>query len=337
MPCSVIRPKRRRDVRRGCAVLAAGAVIAAGVVAFPGVALAAESVSAHVVTAHPTVGQPLEIDGQVSGGSSSTSTITVTRDDSTGQNQSVGMPVMTNPDGTFSVQDTPPARGSVTYHVSADGGAATVDVPTTVAGKTADLTITVTPARAEAESSVHVVAHLASATSNRTVTLFLRPYNGSRTQLDSGAVDANGDLAADHAVHRRTTFIADFAGDSAYAPAHATTTVRVRPVLDQALKGWYRSSGATKLYRSKSNPSLAVHMLPEHKGNCLYFRAQHRSHGKWVRSAVSGCVKTDGTGRAIGVLTGDHIVGVPYRLRAEWHGTKALARRNGAWLNLEFR
>ena len=314
----------------------AAVCVAVGFTASPSLA-ADESVSAHVATAHPTVGQPLEIDGQVTGASSSSSTVTVTRDDSAGQNQPVGMPVMTNPDGTFSVTDNPPARGNVTYHVSADADAATTDVTTTVAGKSPELTIHATPSPGTAGSSEHVTAHIGAATTNRDVTLYFRPYQGSRQQFDQGPVDANGDRAAEHVVHRRTTFIVVFAGDSAYAPATVSTTVAVRAVLDEQLKGWFRSSGGTKLYRHKHNPSLAVHMLPEHKGDCLYFRAQHRSHGEWVRSAVSTCVKTDSTGRAIGVLTGDHIVGVPYRLRAEWHGTKAVASRKGAWMHLEFR
>lgn len=317
--------------------LVAVAIAAVGIVAVPGVAFAAETVTAHVKTANPTVGQPLEIDGQVSGASSSPSTVTVTRDDSAGQDQPVGMPVMTSADGSFTVTDNPPVRGSVTYHVSADADAAATDVTTTVAGKSPGLTIHVTPAPGVAESSEHVTAHLGAATTNRDVTLYFRPYQGSRQQFDQGSVDANGQRVADHVVHRRTTFIVVFAGDSAYAPATAQTTVSVRPVLDEQLKGWYSTSGGARLYHHKHNPSLAVHMLPEHKGSCLYFRAQHRRHGNWVKSAVSSCVKTDSTGRAIGVLTGDHIVGVRYRLRAEWHGTTALRQANGQWLYLEFR
>jgi len=341
MPFSAIRRKRRPDVRRASAfraavVAGAGACLAAIALAVPASAVA-ESMTAHVVTAHPTVGQDLEIDGQVTGGSSSSSTVTVTRDDSVGQDQPVGMPVMTNPDGTFTVTDQPPARGSVTYHLDADAGAATADVSTTVAGKQADLTIHVSPAPADVQSTVHVVAHLGSATTNRDLTLYAMPYGGSRQQFDSGPVDANGDRKADRLVHRRTTFTVVFAGDSAYAPATVHTKLHVRGVLEETLKGWFRSSGGTKIYHHTDNPALAVHLLPEHKGSCLYFRAQHRSHGKWVRSAVSTCVRTDGTGRAIGVLKGVHIVGVLYRLRAEWNGTKAVDGRKGAWMHLEFR
>ena len=341
MHCSVTRAKRQPDMSRASALRAiavcgVGACLAAVAVAVPAAAVA-ESVTAHVTTAHPTVGQDLVIDGQVSGASSSSSTVTVTRDDSAGQSQPVGMgPVMTNPDGTFSVTDQPPVRGNVTYHVDADAGAATTDVSTTVAGKTADLSIRVSPAPADVDRTVHVVAHLGGP-ANGQLTLYAAPYGGSRHEFDSGPVDANGNRSADRAVHRRTTFSVVFPGDSTYAPAKAKTTLHVRGILDEALKGYFRSSGGSKLYHRNDNPNLAVHLRPEHKGSCLYFRAQHRAHGKWVRSAVSTCVRTDSSGRAIGVLTGDHIVGVPYRLRAEWHGTKSVDGRKGVWMHLEFR
>jgi hypothetical protein len=309
------------------------AATAGAIIAFPGVALADESVTAHLSSSNPTVGQQLTIDGDVSGSTTAESMITATREDSTGTN---AIPGTTTMQGHFQLQDTPPARGQVIYHVTADGSA-TADVTVQVAGKPTDLSIHVRPSPASAEQSVHVTAHLDSPTTNRDVTLYLRSYKGSKTQFDQGAVDANGDRTADHVVHRRTTFIATFAGDSVYEPATARVTLRVRAVLDEALKGYFRTSGGARIYHRDDNPVLAVHMLPERKGACLYFRAQHKSHGDWVKSAVSSCVHTDSTGRAIGVLQGHHIAGVAYRLRAEWHGTKAIARRSGAWMRLEFR
>jgi hypothetical protein len=313
----------------------AGLIAAAvgAVIAFPGVALADESVTAHLSSSDPTVGQQLTIDGEVTGSTVAESMITATREDSTGTNP---IPGATTMQGHFQLDDTPPARGRVIYHLTADGSA-TTDVTVQVAGKPTDLSIHVRPSPAGAERTVHVTAHLDSATTDRGVTLFLRPYDRSKKQFDQGTVDANGDRSADHVVHRRTTFIATFAGDSAYAPAAARVTLRVRAVLDEQLKGYFRSSGSARVYHRDDNPVLAVHMLPERKGSCLFFRAQHKRHGDWVRSAVSSCVHTDSTGRAIGVLQGRHITGVAYRLRAEWHGTKSLARRAGAWMRLKFR
>ena len=307
---------------------------ATAVVAVPGVAFAAETVTAHLSSTNPTVGQQLTIDGDVSGASTTESMITATRTDSTG---TTAIPGTTTTQDHFQLQDTPPARGQVTYHITADGSAST-DVTVQVAGEKPDLTIHVSPAPADVQSTVHVVAHLGSATTNRDLTLYATPYGGSRQEFDSGPVDANGDRTADRVVRRRTTFTVVFAGDSAYAPATARTKLHVRGVVGETLRGWFRSSGGTKIYHRTDNPVLAVHLLPEHKGECIYFRAQHKSHGEWVRSAVSSCVPTDATGRAIGVLKGPgHIAGVPYRLRAEWRGTKAVDGRIGAWMHLEFR
>jgi len=337
MRCSAIRMRQPPEMTGRYGVAAAVAIATAGVMALPTVAFAAETMSAQVTTTNPTVGQQLTIEGDVTGASMYPVTVVATREDSTGVTT---MPVDSEPtdaQGHFTLHDTPPARGRVTYHLSADTGAATTDVTTTVAGKPTDLSMHVRPSPASAEQSVHVTAHLDSPTTNRDVTLYLRPYKGSKTQFDQGAVDANGDRTADHVVHRRTTFIATFAGDSVYEPATARVTLRVRAVLDEALKGYFRTSGGARIYHRDDNPVLAVHMTPERKGACLYFRAQHKSHGDWVKSAVSSCVHTDSTGRAIGVLQGHHIAGVAYRLRAEWHGTKAIARRSGAWMRLEFR
>jgi hypothetical protein len=328
-------------VRARSALVGAVAAVAAAVLALPAAA-AAESMSAHVTTDHPVVDQELDIAGQVTGAASYPVTVTTTRDDSTGTATPVGTPVMTDDQGNFSVRDTPPARGHVTYHLSADGGAATADVTTTVAGKRADLTLRASPSMADADSSVHVVAHLDSPTTNRNVTIYARPYQGSKQQIDSGPVDAKGDRSTNRRIERRTTFIAVFAGDDTYTPARATAVVQARAVIDEHLKGGYATSHGRRLYHENDNPVIRVNMLPERKYHCIRFRAQHRHRGHWVGSAVSDCHngdgETDGAGRVIGTFYGpDHIVGVPYRLRAEWRGTKAVRGRHGEWQRLEFR
>jgi len=341
MRCSVTRLRQLPDMTLSSVRRAGAAVVAAATLAGIGFALPAlaadESISAQVTTTNPMVGKELTIEGDVTGAPMYPVQVVATREDSTGVTP---MPVDSQPtdmNGHFMLHDTPPARGSVTYHLSADTGAATKDVTTDVAGKPADLSINVRPSPANAESSVQVTAHLGAATTNREVTIYAKPYQRSRVQIDRGPVDADGDRTTDRTVRRRTTFSAVFAGDSAYEPATVRMRLKVRAVLDQELRGGFRTVGDTRLYHQDDNPAVAVHMLPERKGACLHFRAQHKEHGEWVRSAVSACVHTDSTGRAIGVLTGDHIVGHPYRLRAEWNGTKAVAKRTGRWLHLEFR
>jgi hypothetical protein len=327
-------------LRRPRAVIVAGlaTVLLGGTAAMASVAT--ESMTAHVTTAHPTVGQPLNIAGQVAGAASYPVTVTATRDDSTGSATPVGTPVMSDSQGNFTIEDNPPARGQVTYHLSADAGAATADVQTQVAGKPTDLSITAKPGTADANTSVHVTAHLGSPTTDRTVSLYAQPYQQSRQQFDSGPVDASGNRAADHAVQRRTTFVATFAGDSAYAPASAVVTVHARAVIDSHLQGGSGTKGGYRLYSRNANVNVFIHLQPEYKGACIVMRAQRKSGGSWHSAAVSNCrkdvIRTNAGGEVIAQLQPPHVAGVPYRLRAEFRGGNGVSARNGDWLYLRF-
>jgi hypothetical protein len=183
---------------------------------------------------------------------------------------------------------------------------------------------------------VRVTAHLGASTANRAVTIYAKPYRRHRRQLDSGTVDLNGNRSVTDRVYRRTTFSVHFTGDDAYAPATATRVVRVRAILREHLQGGYASSGGFRLYHPGSNPSVFVHMVPGQSRRCLYFRAQHYYSHSWHTSAVSPCLRTNAHGELIGVLTGNHVVGEPYRVRAEWRGNRALLARDGSWLKLKF-
>jgi hypothetical protein len=330
----------RTNVRRHRVAIACGvvAVLFGGTDALA--STATEAITAHVTTAHPTVGQPLDIAGQVTGASMAMSTVTVTRDDSTGTATPVGAPVTTDDQGNFTVEDMPPARGNVIYHLSADGGAATTDVQVQVAGKPTDLSITAKPETADANSAVHVTAHLGSATTNRTVTLYAKPYQRTRQQFASGPVDANGDFEADHVVQRRTTFVASFAGDSAYAPASAVVTIQARAVVNARLQGGHGNRNGYRLYHANSNVNVFIHLLPEQNGACVVMRAQRKLNGSWHSTSVSNCtdqaIRTNSDGEVIAQMQKPHIVGVPYRLRAEYHGGDGVTRSNGDWLYLRF-
>jgi hypothetical protein len=138
-------------------------------------------------------------------------------------------------------------------------------------------------------------------------------------------------------VHRRTTFIAIFRGDDAFRPVTSSRLVHVRALVGESLHRSYRRSGDVRLYHEGVNPALVARLQPALRHACIYFRAQRHYAGGWHTTAVSHCVRTDGRGLALGVLRGDHVVGEPYRLRAEWRGTRAVEARHGAWLKLRFR
>lgn len=295
-----------------------------------------ETITASVTTDNPTVDQPLTIEGTVSGATTYPVTVTATREDSTGIAPVMDSP-MTDAQGHFTLTDSPPARGQVTYHLSADNGAATTDVPVQVAGLSPRLSIRSEPALGTFGHNVQVTAHLGADTTDRSVTIYARPYRRDRRQIDQGAVDGNGDRTTTFTLNRRTTFIAIFSGDEKYDADRVTDVSRARAVIRERLRGGYDTAGGYRLYHPGANPRLVVHMLPERDGSCLYLRAQYRRDGAWVNRSVSTCVHTDADGRVKADLTGDHVVGRPYRLRAEWRGNRAIARRNGTWMHLEFR
>jgi hypothetical protein len=160
-------------------------------------------------------------------------------------------------------------------------------------------------------------------------------------QFDSGPVDAQGDRSADHQVQRRTTFIAAFAGDSTYAPARATVGVAVRAVIDERLRGGYATRHGVRLYHPGADVNIFLHMRPGAKGTCLIMRAQRHFSGAWHNVAVSNChdqpIRTNSQGEVIAQLQHPHVVGDPYRIRAEYRGSTAAGAGRGAWLHLEFR
>lgn len=138
-------------------------------------------------------------------------------------------------DGSFTVADTPPDAGAVTYTVSYAGDASHAPAGAAasfeVARTATDLTVTTDAALYPYRAAATVTVHLGATYDDRTVTLHATPYGGAPTLVASGTVDADGNLTATYRVTRRTTFTASFDGDAGYAPATATRTVRTAPHL----------------------------------------------------------------------------------------------------------
>jgi len=181
-----------------------------------------------------------------------------------------------------------------------------------------------------------VTAHLGQTLNSRKVAIYMTPYGGSKVLLKNADVDANGNLRVSHRVYKRTTFSARFVGDFLYAPAHASTVAQVHGLVTEALAGSYGTSGAYHLYHLTSNPVLRARLYPNLDDVCLYFRAQRYSSGAWHTVATSSCVRTNSLGKAAGALTGNHLTGNPYRLRAEWRGNSIALAFNGPWMRLKF-
>ncbi|MDQ1695352.1 MAG: hypothetical protein QOJ03_705 [Frankiaceae bacterium] len=315
----------RRIVAASC-VLVAGLGVQ-GLAA--GQALAGATVTI-AVSANPQVGKALTVSGDVSG-VQGTTTVTLQRDHSPEMKAT-----STDVNGHYEFTDTPDTRGAVTYTVTVEGVGSSAMQTVQVAGKPPGMSLAVDKSVVTTGHSVHVTAHLGGPAGGR-VTIYAKPYRRDRRQLASGNVGPNGNLATNATLGRRTTLIAHFNGDQAYAPATVQRVVRVRALITENLRREYGHASGFALYRVDVNPAVLARLRPARKGRCLHFRAQRHYGGGWHTSAVSGCVRTDAHGLALGVLTGDHVLGQRYRLRAEWRGNKALLAHNGAWLKLEFR
>ena len=338
MRCSETPRGRWPDVRRGVIALLATVGAVVGFAAPPAQAEVAVTVAVSTADGSPPrVDQPVTVSGQVTG---TTGPVTVTlerREPGDSAPTQVGMPQDTQPDGSFSFTDQPDKRGAVTYTVtvqpSGPSGSATADV----AGLDPHLRLTASTAVVRSGHRVHLTAHLDPATTVRQVTVHAKPYHQDRVTVGTGDTDATtGEFSTRHTVDRRTRFVVTFAGDDRYDPAVDRLVVRARAALDERLRGGYGEAHGFRLYHPSSNPSVTVHLHPVHDRACVFFRAQRRDDGRWHNTAVSDCVHTDADGLARGILTGDHIVGRPYRLRAETHRTTMALAGRGQWLKIRF-
>jgi hypothetical protein len=317
------------------AVLACAAFVSGGFAVVAPEAMAAESISVSVTPSSPVVDDMITVNATVSG--AMPTSLTAYRTDRNGK-QAMFTLAPTGTSGDYSGTDPLPAVwGTMTYVVSDDVNQVTGKASVYVTRHPTSLTITRARKVVSAGWQAHVTAHLGTTDTNRTVTIYARPYKRDRTEIRSGAVDpTTGKLSASYTMERRTRFIAHFTGDLKYRPATVSVVVLARAVVREHLRGGYATDGAYRLFHVTDNPVLAVHLIPELDGVCLRFRAERYYNGSWHLDAV-GCVRTDPNGRAIGVLTGDHHLNSPYRVRARWPGTYALLAKSGAWQRLEFR
>jgi hypothetical protein len=315
------------------ALLGCAAFVTTGFVVTAPEAAAAESISVTITPSAPEVDATPVVHVTVSGAPMQP-TLSGMRTDPDGQHPFTLTPTSTP--GEYTGQDTPVVWGKATYVVTDTVNNVSGQMSVYVRRHLPSLTIKRQRGVVSAGHLAHVTAHLGTTDTNRKVTIYARPYQRDRTQIQSGDVDAmTGNLSASYTMMRRTRFIAHFGGDAKYRPASVYVVVLARAVIHEYLRGGYATENGYRLYHVTTNPVLAVHMLPELDGVCLQFRAERYYSGSWHKVAV-GCVRTDSSGRAIGVLTGDHHYD-PYRVRARWRGTFAVLAKTGTWQRLKFR
>jgi Big-like domain-containing protein len=148
-------------------------------------------------------------------------------------------------------------------------------------------------------NSVTLKAHVTSATSG-SVRLYAQPYGGTKDLLKTGVVNTSGNASFTVKPASKTTYTAEFVEDDEHASSSSPNrTVNVRSRTTATLTGFYRTSGAYRLYRLGKKAYVRGTVAPNHAGRSLKFVAQRYWAGAW-RTTVTGTypIEVDGSSYA---------------------------------------
>ncbi|BCJ43456.1 hypothetical protein GCM10010168_42340 [Actinoplanes ianthinogenes] len=249
-------------------------------------------------------------------------TVSVTRID---LEHPTGLALGTRPvgsDGSFSVTDTPPAGGTVTYRVAYAG-----DKTHTAAAATKAIAVSrVTPALTLTNGgkvyaygqTVSFTAHLGATYKNRTVEIWADPAGAdqARVLVKRGTVNSSGNLTASVRLTRDTTLSAVFTGDARYAPRTVTATVGTKVNLSLKVSGYYKTAKiGSKKYRyfHVKNDARFYTSMTGGATRKVYISVQLYTKGKWKTLDSGYFAANDGL-----YLNGAKLIGAKLRVRTAY-------------------
>jgi hypothetical protein len=233
------------------------------------------------------------------------------------------------------------------YTLRASGLGLTPDVsdPFNIKGPTT-VTLSVGTHLVAVGQTVHVVAHLNNCLDGCALTIYQTPYGGSKTQIASGHVDANKNLATLATMNKNSTFVAAFAGDSRWLPANSNIEkvnahVLIRDYLEQGgPHGYFDTQNGYRLFHYHSAcaqdglgcPLFHGDVTPPIEGAHLSFTLQAYSGGRWQTLATTiATVGSDGVASVIWRYLDGTVRGVPLRTRSWFKGNNTYAAFTGEW------
>jgi WD40 repeat protein len=237
------------------------------------------------------------------------------------------------------------ADGTRLYAVSegASGNAAVLRVLPAVTLPKGAVSVKTSASTIAAGHALTVTAHLGTASSNRTVSIYRKPVNGKQVLVKKGTVGPAGNLAATVRPTANATYTAVWGGDT----THAQTTspgrsVKVRLVVHAAAKGGYRTAAGVRLYhytaacggaRHTGCPTFAVSTTPALPKHVTGVVVQARIGGIW-RKVLSGSQRVGANGKLLLVIfyNGRGVVGVPQRIRFTFAKDAAHLGNTSAWV-----
>jgi hypothetical protein len=177
-----------------------------------------------------------------------------------------------------------------------------------------------------------VTARVSNDSPLRTLAVYATPYGKRKVLIVQKAVDSNGVLRFPVRLDRRTSFSVLFDGGDQFRDKRDSTTVTVAAATASKMFGKFHRDGAYAVYGPRHPAIMATAVAPNHRGDCLQFRAQFKVNGQWGYDSVVRCGRLSRKSVAGVKLAYDRrLVGIPFRFRAEWLGDKENTAVNGEW------
>lgn len=297
------------------------------------------------------LGSTLRLTGALhlpDGASPSGETVTITATMPSGSTRAIGQ-ATANGNGNWGIT-TPSLKpgGRWVFHAAYAGGAysaSSASVGLRIGNPEPSLTVSARASTVSYGGADVVTVHLAKWHSSRTVTLYRSMDGSAPVKVAGGAVSSGGTRSFTVHPSRRTVYTARWAGDDTYLPkVSAGKVVLVRARLSVTQSGFYRSSGAVRLYHYRSGcwtsnalcPHFTGHLLPQMDGRPVRFTLQKLVSGRW-ETALAGTATT-GAGGLSGVIyryTGTGLIGHVMRVHATWAGNSDYLAATSPWVELE--
>ena len=252
--------------------------------------------------------------------------------------------VVTGADGGFTIRDTPPNGGDVTYKVAYAGTATRADnwqtITVTVPRASRTLELSTDQSTYDYGQTAHVTVSLTTTPTTeaqRTVQVYAHQAEGYRRLIFSGEVPAAG-LTLQPVMKSNTEFSAEIGEDGRALAASSSVPVLTRIGLTTTAKYWYDTVRGYKIYHPRRNPSFVVAARPKNGfGGCVHMRLQRRYASGWRTMFRTECLPLSSVGReAYWTLTGRQATNTPYRVRPTSSGYPVNAPGNGAWVYFKF-
>ena len=216
-------------------------------------------------------------------------------------------------------------------------------MPTVVLPKGA-VTIKTSAATLVDGKAATLTAHLGTASTNRTVSIYRRPVGGTRTLVKTAVVNASGNLSISVKPTANVAYTAVWGGDATHASTTSTAAnVKVRLVMHGLTQGGYATSAGARLYHYNTAcpkkahtgcPRFTAYASPLLAGRNVSFVVQGRSgSGAW-KHILSGSLKT-GAGGKMGVIiyySARGIVGIHQRIHFTIGKDSAHLGNTSAWV-----